>query len=95
MTINRIGPNDPINNINKTNKVKKVLQNSNNNDSIKVSKSALNKAELIKAAGIAHNSPDIRLDKVAEIKAKLEDPNYINDTVINSVAEKIMEDFGL
>jgi negative regulator of flagellin synthesis FlgM len=94
MTINRVGPTDPINNVNKANKVQKQ-QPQNSQDSIKVSKSAIDKSELIKAASIANNAPDIRADKVAEIKAKLEDPNYINDKVINSVAEKIMEDFGL
>lgn len=94
MTINRIGPTDPVNKSAKTNKVQKT-QSQNNSDSIKVSKSAISKSELIKAASVAKNAPDIRADRVAEVKAKLEDPNYINDKVINVVAEKIMEDFGL
>ncbi|MBN2618849.1 MAG: flagellar biosynthesis anti-sigma factor FlgM [Spirochaetales bacterium] len=94
MTINRIGPTDPVNKINQTNKVQKA-ETQASTDSIKVSKSALDKADLVKAASIARNTPDIREDKVAEIKAKLKDPNYINSTVINSVAEKIMEDFGI
>lgn len=94
MTINRVGPTDPINNVNKTSKVQKNIE-TKQSDSISVSKSAIDKAELIKTAGIVKNSPDIRLDKVNEIKAKLQDPNYINDTVINSVADKIMEDFGI
>jgi negative regulator of flagellin synthesis FlgM len=94
MTINRVGPTDPINKLNQASKVQKQ-QPIESPDSIKVSKSAISKSELIKAANIAHNAPDIRADRVAEVKAKLEDPNYINSTVINSVAEKIMEDFGL
>ena len=94
MTINRIGPSDPVNNINKNEKVARS-QSQVKQDSIKVSKSALDKSDLIKAASIAKNAPDIRADRVAEVKAKLADPNYINDTVINSVAEKIMEDFGI
>lgn len=94
MTINRIGPTDPINNVNKNNRVQKSSEAAPK-DSISVSKSAIDRAELIKTANIVNNSPDIRLDKVNEIKAKLQDPNYINDTVINSVADKIMEDFGL
>lgn len=94
MTINRIGPSDPINNINKKDKVGQK-QPISSQDSIKVSKNAIDKSELIKAAGIAKNAPDIRADRVAEVKAKLADPNYINETVINSVADKIMEDFGL
>lgn len=94
MTINRIGPTDPVNNITKNNKVQKP-EVKENSDSIKVSKSAIDKSDLIKVSSLANNAPDIRADKVAEIKAKLEDPNYINDKVINSVAEKIMEDFGI
>ncbi len=94
MTINRIGPTEPIRNNNKTNKVQQST-NIDNSDSIKVSKSAIDKAELIKTSQLVNNSPDIREDKVSEIKAKLQDPNYINDVVINSVAEKIMEDFGI
>ncbi|QEN04492.1 flagellar biosynthesis anti-sigma factor FlgM [Thiospirochaeta perfilievii] len=94
MTINKIGPSDPVNNINKKNKVQETQQKSSP-DSIKVSKSAMSKSELIKASTIAKNAPDIRANRVAEVKAKLEDPNYINDKVINSVADKIMEDFGL
>ncbi len=94
MTINRVGSTDPINNVNKTNKVQKQQQ-VEVQDSIKVSKSALSKAELIKASTIANNAPDIREDRVATVKAKLQDPNYINETVVNTVAEKIMDDFGL
>ncbi len=94
MTINRVGPTDPINNVNRNSKVQKTAD-IKADDSISVSKSAIDRAELIKTAGIVNNSPDIRLDKVNEIKAKLQDPNYINDAVINSVAEKIMDDFGL
>lgn len=94
MTINKIGASDPINNINKNDKVQQK-QPTNSQDSIKVSKSAIDKSELIKASNIAKNAPDIRADRVADVKAKLADPNYINQAVINSVAEKIMEDFGL
>ena len=94
MTINKIGPTDPVNLPNKTNKVQKP-EVKESSDSIKVSKSAISKAELIKTASIANNAPDIRADKVAEVKEKLKDPNYINDKVINFVAEKIMDDFGI
>ena len=94
MTINRIGPSDPVNNISKNDKVTRA-QSQVKQDSIKVSKSAIDKSDLIKAASIANNAPDIRADRVAEVKAKLADPNYINKTVIDSVADKIMEDFGI
>lgn len=94
MTINRVGPTDPITKYSNANKVqpKKQIES---DDSINVSKSAMSKSELIKASTIANNAPDIREDRVADVKAKLANPNYINETVINSVADKIMEDFGL
>ncbi|OQY38918.1 MAG: hypothetical protein B6229_04785 [Spirochaetaceae bacterium 4572_7] len=94
MTINKIGPLDSINKTTKKAPVQQVKPK-DSSDSIKVSKSAASRSELINAANIAKKAPDIRMDKVAEIKAKLQDPNYINSTVINSVADKIMEDFGL
>jgi len=97
MTINRVGPLDPINNIDSVNKGNKV-QKANEGlkgESISISKSAMDKSELIKTANLVHSAPDIRLDKINEIKEKLKDPNYINSTVINSVAEKIMDDFGI
>ena len=55
----------------------------------------MDQSELIITANLVHSAPDIRLDKINEIKEKLKDPNYINSTVINSVAEKIMDDFGI
>ena len=46
--------------------------------------------ETVKAA------PDVREDRIAEVKAKLQDPNYINDAVVNSVADRLMDDlFGI
>jgi negative regulator of flagellin synthesis FlgM len=41
------------------------------------------------------SAPDIRMDRVAEIKAKLEDPNYIDDTVMGAVADSLMNLFGV
>jgi negative regulator of flagellin synthesis FlgM len=38
-------------------------------------------------------APDVREYKIAEIKRKLEDPNYINDKVVESVAESVMQQF--
>jgi hypothetical protein len=32
---------------------------------------------------------------VAEVKAKLEDPNYIDDEVLNTVADRIMDMFDI
>ncbi len=39
--------------------------------------------------------PDIRMDKVEAAIAKLKDPDYINKSVINNVADKIVDMFGI
>ena len=35
------------------------------------------------------------MDRVEEVKAKLQDPSYIDDKVKGEVADKIMDMFGL
>jgi len=89
---------DKINSINnndyaKINK-KDNVNNGNIVDIVKISKSALEKSELNRIIEIVKNAPDVRADKVAEIKKKMEDPNYINDRIA-ATATKIMESFNL
>jgi len=64
-------------------------------DSIDVSEEAKAKAELLKAEEIVRSSPDIREDRIAEVKKRMEDPNYINDSVKGMVASRIMDMFGV
>ena len=94
MTIDRLGPVDPVAKYNKTNKASKVVRK-NEADSVNVSDEAKRSAELLKAAETAKSSPDIRMDRVEEVKAKLQDPNYINDKVLGEVADSIMDMFGI
>ena len=39
--------------------------------------------------------PDIRMDKVEAAIQKIKDPNYLNQSVINDVADKIADMFGI
>ncbi len=39
--------------------------------------------------------PDIRMDKVEAAIQKLKDPDYINQSVINNVADKIADMLGI
>ncbi|MBN1798448.1 MAG: flagellar biosynthesis anti-sigma factor FlgM [Spirochaetales bacterium] len=93
MTIEGIGPIDPITKYNKTGKPEKV-DKGKKADSINVSEEARSKAEIYQAAETAKNAQEIRWDRVEEVKQKLEDPNYISDKVIEAVAEKIMDQFN-
>ena len=94
MTIDRIGPVDPLSRINKTEKtVRSELKEKT--DSIDVSSEAKKSAELLQTMETVKLAPDVREDRIAEVKARLQDPNYINDTVVNSVADKLMDLFGI
>ena len=44
---------------------------------------------------VANETPDVRADRVAEVKEKLKDPNYLNNAVINSAADKFLSALGL
>ncbi len=94
MTIDRIGPVDPLSRLNKTEKTVRS-ESKEKTDSIDVSIEAKKSAELFKAMENVRVAPDVREDRIAEVKARLQDPNYINDTVVNSVADKLMDLFGI
>jgi negative regulator of flagellin synthesis FlgM len=90
MGIDKIGPINNINNYNKVNK-KDPINKSNSTDSVSISKEALNMAEANKALEIVNNAPDVRSDRVNEVKAKLQNPDYIDEIIANSIADKIMK----
>jgi negative regulator of flagellin synthesis FlgM len=94
MTIERLGPVDPVQRYSQTDKTK-APQSKPENDSVAFSDEAKLKAEMLRVAEQVRESPDVRSDRVAEVKKKLEDPNYINDRVVEHVAEQIMDMFNL
>lgn len=94
MSIERLGPLDPISTYNKNQKSGKV-EHKPARDSISVSNEAKAKAEMLKLTEEVQNAPEVRADRIAEVREKLKDPSYINDTVLNSVAEKLLDVFGL
>jgi negative regulator of flagellin synthesis FlgM len=94
MTIEGIGPVDPIQRFNKTDKVNKPNA-PGAGDSISVSNEAKLRAEIMQVVEEVRNLPDIRQDRVEEVKARLEDPSYIDSHVVNSVADEIMSVFGI
>ncbi|RKX79336.1 MAG: flagellar biosynthesis anti-sigma factor FlgM [Spirochaetes bacterium] len=94
MTIDKLGPIDPVSKYNKTEKASRP-EKKEKSDSISVSKEAKSMGEIYKATEDIKLSPDIREDKVREVKEKLTDPSYISDKVIESVAESIMGLFEL
>ena len=94
MVIDRLGGIDPLKNLQNTQKTYKT-QMPNNADSINLSNEARELAEEYYVSEIAAQTPDVRADKIAAIKEKIKDPAYINNAVINVVADRIMDAYGI
>jgi negative regulator of flagellin synthesis FlgM len=94
MTIDKLGPINPVSKYNKAEKVSKP-SNQDKTDSISFSEEAKSKGEVYKITEEVKLSPEIRQDRIDEVKKKLQDPNYIDDKVVEVVAEKVMDLFQL
>jgi len=94
MTVERIGPLDPTSNMKKPEKASKPRAKSDV-DSINVSQEARSKSEVLKAVDVARTAADVRLDRVEEVKRKLQDPSYPSQEVIEKTAEGILKSFGI
>ena len=94
MNINSLGPVDPVSKQSKTSKIVKPVS-TGGKDSIQISNDAKAMAEVYNAAETVKASPDVRMDRIEEIREKLKDPSYIDSKVIESVADSVMDMFGL
>jgi negative regulator of flagellin synthesis FlgM len=94
MTVDRINPLEPLQPGKKTGRSEQ-LGRGKEKDSISLSSEAVEKAELFRTLELVNAAEDVRADKVAELKAKINDPSYINDTIIKATADRIMDAFGL
>lgn len=95
MMIDKIGGINPLNSVQNTRRSNGAAQARSDADSISVSNEAKEKAAVYYMNQVAAETPDVRADRIAEVKAKLQDPNYLNDSVIASAADKLMQSFGL
>ena len=90
MTIDRVGSIDPIQPGKKPGRANQVNQTPSK-DSINISSEAAEKAELYRVRDMAAASREIRTEKVEELKAKINDPSYLNKEMINATADKIID----
>ena len=93
--IDKIGGLNPLNNVQNIRKTDNATKVSSQTDSISVSKEAVEKAEAYYLDKVAAETPNVRADRIAEVKAKIKDPSYLSDEVILSAAEKVMSGFGI
>ncbi len=93
--INSINNVTQVNNVQNLRKSESTAKVSHDSDTISVSAEAKEMAEIYYMEKIANETPDVRADRVAEVKEKLKDPNYLNNAVINSAADKFLSALGL
>ena len=90
MTIDRVGSIDPIQPGKKPGRANQVNQTPTK-DSINISSEAVEKAELHRIKELAASAPEIRTEKVEELRAKINDPSYLNKEVINATADRLID----
>ena len=93
--IDKISGVNPINNVQSTRQISGSAKSHSLTDSISVSDKAKQMAEIYYMNQVASETPDVRADKIAEIREKIKDPSYLSNAVISSAADRIMESFGI
>ena len=93
MTIDRLNGIDPVKPVQPIQRTQRA-ESSDKADAVSVSHEARVLSDANIALEAVRNAPDIREDKVAEVKKKLADPSYINNALLELVADKILDDYG-
>jgi negative regulator of flagellin synthesis FlgM len=94
MMIDRIGYTEPIQSGKRPGRNEPVTRDSAS-DSISLSSEALEKADIYRTTDLVAAAPDARAERVMELKAKINDPSYLDRRALEATADKIMEAFGL
>ena len=93
MTIDRLNGIDPVKLVQPIRRTHKV-ETLEKTDAVSLSREARVAADANLALEAVRNAPDIREDKVAEMKRKFADPSYINNALLELVADKILDNYG-
>lgn len=95
MMISGVNSINPVNNVQNVRKTEGSAKVTSTSDSVSVSKEAKEMAEIYFMDKVAAETPDVRADRVAEVKEKIKDPSYLNDALFNSAADKFLSALGL
>ena len=90
MTIDRIGFIDPIQPSKKAGGANQVRETPKT-DSISISSEAVEKAELYRVRDLVAAAPELRTERIEELKIKINDPSYLNSEIINATADKLID----
>ena len=89
MTVNRIGHVDPIPTGKKPGR-SEPLGGNDRADTINLSSDAMKKAEVYQVVELIKSAPDADEARIAELRQKINDPSYLNEKVIKSTADNIL-----
>ena len=95
MIIDKMGSLDPIKNVQKTQKRPETESLNAGYDSIEISAEARAIAEEMYLNEVSASTPDVRMDRIAEVRQKIQDPAYLNESVLSSTVDSFMESMGL
>ena len=95
MIIDRLGGIDPLKDVQNTHKAQTKYTVKAGHDSINISDEAREMAEAYYLSEVAAETPDVRANRVAEVRETIKDPAYLNPDVISSTADKILNSLGL
>ena len=90
--IEKLGGIDPIKNLQNTQKPRKI-EKVGASDSIQVSPEAQKLSEIYFAMDAVKAAPDVRQEKIEEVRRKFQDPSYI-DSVLDQTADNILDSLG-
>jgi negative regulator of flagellin synthesis FlgM len=88
MTVDRIGPLEPITPGKKPGRNESV-GGSDRTDTISLSSEAKAKAEVYQVLELIKSAPELDDARIAELRQKIDDPSYLNDR-ISATADKIL-----
>lgn len=93
MSVNKI---NSVNGVNEYAKMNSASQTRKTDikDSVSISNEALSRLENKRIIEMVKSAPDVRADRIAEVKAKLAaNPNYFDDAaVVSETADKLIND---
>lgn len=95
MMINGVSNVTQVNNVQNLRKTENIAKTNEAKDTITVSQEAKEMAEIYFMDRVAAETPDVRADRIAEVKEKIKDPSYLSEAVINSAADKFLSAIGL
>jgi negative regulator of flagellin synthesis FlgM len=95
MMIDKLGGLNPLNDVLNTQRTAAPKNVRGTGDTISVSPEAKARAEAYYLAQVAAETPDVRVALIEEIRQRIQDPGYLNAAVVNSVADKILDSFGM